>query len=129
MKSGFTQLSQTVLSHTTSIKILEAQLSALSTQIHNPIGGKDQICMAITTGSSNPCASSMGSNIPLFGENKECGRTNKGEVNEINDTLDNLENVCDIEDGDGLIGTEIKMTEKVVTPQKLYLCAATFTQP
>lgn len=128
IKFGLSQLSHKVLSHTALIKSLEACLLALSTQTHNPTRDNYLICMAITTGNSNPYKSSMRSNMPLFGKIEKCERSNKGEVNESNNILDKLESICDIEDGDWFMRAEMKMIEGEVTPQKLYVGTERFTQ-
>lgn len=123
IKLGFSQLNQTVLSRPDSIKSLEAYLLALSAQMHNPTRGNDLLCMAITTKSSNPCESSLGSDTPLFGGSKEYE-----EVNKSNNILDQLESVCDIKDGDRITRAKTKMIEKDVTSQKLYIGADTSTK-
>lgn len=109
IKLGLSQLSHIVLSHAASIKSLEAYLLALSVQMHNSIKGNDQICMAITIESSHPYVSRMGSDTPLFMEIKECRRINKGEVKENNIIPDKLKIMCDVEDGDRLIGAKPEM--------------------
>lgn len=68
LKLVFSQLNQILLSHAASIKSFEAHLLVVSAQMHNPTRGNDHTCMAITTKSSNPFESSMGSDTFYFGK-------------------------------------------------------------
>lgn len=71
MKAGFFQLSHTILSHAILIKILEAHLLALSSQVHNSTRGNVQSSIDITTKTSTSYAINTYIEIPLHGAHEE----------------------------------------------------------